>query len=132
MVPARLAAAEFKGKVSQLAAREDFLFRLLDILFQPGQSGSCSGGMGANPPFVDRLDRQCIQIIEPLPPLADRHDQLRAFEHPQMLHHGAAPHLFESVTKLGSGERTQLQRIANCAPDGIGQSLEDGIEIGVT
>ena len=60
------------------------------IGLQPVEQADRAGGIGADPAVVDMLDRQRVQMVPPLPPLALDDHQLRLLQHLQMLHHRAA------------------------------------------
>src|SRR5687768_15466073 len=44
--------------------------------------------VSGDPTVVQLLNRDWIEVVVPLPSLPARHDELRAFEDPQMLHDG--------------------------------------------
>ena len=84
-------------------------------------------GILADPAVVDRLDRQGVEMVPALAALAARQDQLRLFQHLQVLHDRATVHLRKSFAQRARRQRRVLDRIQHLPPLCIGQRLENGV-----
>src|SRR5215217_8197790 len=88
---------------------------VLQVRFQPVEHLHRPAGIGADPAVVDMLDRERIEMVPPLAPLALDDHEIRAFQDLQVLHHGAAVERPESVAQLARGLRLIFQCIENIA-----------------
>ena len=82
-----------------------------------------------DPSLVNRLDRHGIKVIEALTSLANRHHELRFFQHSQVLHHRCPVDLRKALDQLPRGERPCFELIANRPANRIGQRFKDSIKL---
>ncbi len=99
-------------------------FQITLQLCQP--IGRVSGEL-ADPAFVNRLNRQGVEVIPafPPPPLYDY--QISFHQHIQMLHHGGAIEIWQQFGQGAGGEWTRFQGIENGASRFVRQCLENQI-----
>ena len=84
-------------------------------------------GIRADPAFVDIADRKRVEVVPALAATADGDDEIRRFQHIEMLHHGAAVERGEGCAQRAGGQRIILQAIENLTPDRGRQSLENAV-----
>ena len=80
-------------------------------MLQLSQHGHRTLGVGADPAFVDGVDRQWVEVVPtlPAPPLDD--DEVGAFQRLQMLHHGAAIEFGKLGAERPGGQRLVAQNV---------------------
>ncbi len=86
-------------------------FNPFDLLFQPGEHGDGAFGMRPDPPFVNGVDREGIEVIPSLSPTPLHDDQVGRFQHLQMLHDCAPVQFPELRAKCPCGQRLVPERI---------------------
>ena len=80
----------------------------------------------ADPPFVDALDRNGVEIVQFVPSNATHHHEMRLFEYPQVLHHPEPGHVRETCRQVRQRLSVVLeQRIQDDATTRIGKRLKD-------
>src|SRR5690606_41200877 len=78
-----------------------------------------------DPPVVDRLDGNRVQVVELLAPHLPGHDQPGLLEHLEMLHHPETGHL-QARFQLGERPAVSLVEQVEKVPTGrVGECLED-------
>jgi hypothetical protein len=104
---------------------------LLDMTFQGHQGARATLGVLADPPVVDLLDRDRVEVAVLLATDASGHDEPGVLEHAKMLHHAESRH----VVREGGSElvhRLPLVReepVEDPPPRRIGKRLKYLIQL---
>src|SRR5436309_252302 len=88
----------------------------LQIRLEPVEDADGVAGILTDPAVVDLLDRQRVEMVPALAPLALCDDQIGLFEYLEMHHHRAPVHVRESLAERAGGLRQILQPVEQLAP----------------
>jgi hypothetical protein len=77
---------------------------------------------------VDRLDRQHVEVVPPLPAAAHDGEQPGPLEHAEVLHHRAAVEVGDAGTQVGGGARPVAQQVEEPAAHRRGEGLERRVQ----
>jgi len=77
---------------------------------------------------VDRLDRQHVEVVPPLPAAAHDGEQPGPLEHAEVLHHRAAVEVGDAGAQVGGGARPVAQQVEEPAAHRRGEGLERRVE----
>lgn len=101
--------------------------RLLGRPLQPAQHRRSVGGIGANPTFVNRVNRESVEVVPSLSPTPLDHDQPGVLKDLKVLHDGAPVEFRYELAQRAGRAGAGLQRIENPPPGAVAQRLEQGV-----
>lgn len=83
-----------------------------------------------DPAVVDLADRHRVQVMDLLPTVAPRRDEVGLLEHLQVLHHAEARQLGQFVAELSEREAVVAeQTVEQATTTRVGQRLEDRVVV---
>jgi hypothetical protein len=97
------------------------------LSFHPGQQCSGAAGILADPPVVNFLDGDHVQVVPAAAPFALHDHQPGFFQHSKVLHHGAAVNLPEMAAELPGGLGRLLEQVEDLAPAVVRQRFENQV-----
>src|SRR5271169_1701669 len=95
------------------------------LSFHPRQQCSGAAGVPADPPVVNFLDGDHVQVVPTAPAFALHDHQPGFFQHSKVLHHGAAVNLPEMTAEFAGGLGRLLEQVEDLAPAVIRQRFEN-------
>ncbi len=99
----------------------------LEIVLETSQQ--CDGMVGilADPPPMDELDRNGVEIVPPLATLAACDDEAGSLEHAEVLHDGASVESVKAGAQIASREWRAFEQVKDLAAARIGKCFEDQV-----
>ena len=83
--------------------------------------------VGMDPAVGDVVDRRRVQVVQPLPSLADGRDQVGGLEHIEVLGHGLAGHAHVEAELAQAETVVVVQPVEQHAAAGVAQGPEHGV-----